>query len=114
MRTIIAGSRECTHYDDLLRAIDNIGWSPSVIISGTARGVDRMGERWAKENQIPVEQFPADWDKYGKSAGVRRNAEMAQKADALLALWDWKSRGTKNMIDLATKQGLTIYIWKIA
>ena len=114
MRTIIAGSRACTHYDDLLRAIDAISWAPSVVLSGTARGVDRLGERWARESGVPIEQFPADWDQYGKSAGYKRNAEMAQNAEALVALWDFESRGTEHMIQLATKAGLVVYVWGVA
>lgn len=113
MRTIIAGSRDGINYDDLLSAVEQIDWNPTVVLSGTARGADRMGERWASENNIPVEKFPADWNRYGKSAGYRRNAEMAQNADALIALWNGKSRGTKHMIDLANKAGLKIYIFGV-
>ena len=51
-------------------------------------------------------RFPADWDKYGKAAGYKRNGEMARNADALIAFWDGKSRGTKHMIDLAKKYDL--------
>jgi hypothetical protein len=72
-----------------------------------------MGERWAKENNLPIERYPADWDNHGKSAGYRRNAEMAENAEALLALWDFKSRGTKHMIDLALKAGLVIYVRRV-
>lgn len=114
LKTIIAGSRNCTHYDDLLRAIDVIGWRPSVILSGGARGVDAMGERWASENNIMVQKYPAEWDKYGKAAGYRRNVQMAENADALLSLWDFKSRGTKHMIDICTKKCMVIYVWKVA
>ena len=113
MRTIIAGSRNFDDYDELLCAINTINWKPTVVLSGAARGVDGLGERWASENNIPLEKYPAKWDLYGKSAGYRRNAEMAQKAEALLALWDHKSRGTKHMIDLARKADLYIHIWKI-
>ena len=110
MRTIIAGSRNCNHYDDLLRAIDAINWKPTTVISGTARGVDQMGERWATEQGLPIERFPADWDTYGKSAGYRRNAEMAKNADALIAFWDGKSRGTMHMIDYAKEMGLKVRV----
>ena len=114
MRTIIAGSRTCNHYDDLLRAIDCISWKPTLVLSGMARGVDKMGERWALENNIPIELYPANWELYGKSAGYMRNNEMANDANALLALWDWKSKGTKNMIDIAKGKGLVIFVYKVA
>lgn len=113
MRTIIAGSRDCSHYNDLLRAINTINWVPTVILSGTARGVDRMGERWAMEHNVPIERYPADWNKHGKSAGYKRNHIMAQNADALLALWNFKSKGTKHMIDLAYRYKLLVYVWDV-
>lgn len=68
---------------------------------------------WARRNNVPVEKYPANWDKYGKSAGYIRNEEMAKVADSLLAIWDGKSRGTKHMIDIATKKGLTVFIYKV-
>lgn len=113
MRTIIAGSRSCTEYGDLLKAIASMPWKPTVVLSGTARGVDQMGERWATENDVPIEYFPANWSEHGKSAGYRRNAEMAKQADALLAIWDSSSRGTKHMIDLAREANLTVFVLEV-
>lgn len=60
--------------------------------------------------QIPVIHFPANWDKHGKSAGHIRNAEMAKYADALVAFWDGKSKGTKGMIDYATRCNLRVKV----
>ena len=80
------------------------------IVSGTAMGADRLGERYAKENGYKLKRFPAEWDKYGKSAGYRRNAEMAKYADACVVFWDGVSRGTKHMIDLANREGLVLKI----
>ena len=110
LRTIIAGSRNATQYACLVHTMSSLPWRPSVILSGTARGADRLGERWAQEHGVQVEYYPADWDAFGKSAGYKRNAEMATKADALVALWDYKSRGTKHMIDLAARHGLRIQV----
>ncbi len=62
---------------------------------------------------MPIERYPADWDKHGKPAGYIRNAEMADKAEALLALWDGQSRGTLHMINLAKKKGLLVYVWNL-
>lgn len=64
-----------------------------------------MGERYAKERGYAVSEHPADWDRYGKSAGYIRNKEMAEEADALMAFWDGKSRGTMHMINLAKEKG---------
>ena len=113
MRTIIAGSRNITDYNVLLQAIQECPFSISTILSGTARGVDKMGERFAVEQKIPLEKYPADWNKYGKSAGYKRNELMAEKAEALLSIWDGKSKGTKNMINIAKIKGLKVYIYKI-
>lgn len=93
-------------------AMELCGWKPSIVISGTASGVDTLGERWAKENDIPVFRCPADWNKHGKRAGYLRNVEMAQGADALVAVWDGESRGTRHMIDIARRMSLRIYVHK--
>lgn len=110
MKTIIAGGRECTDYQVLLAALSKCGWKPSTVVSGAARGADALGEKWAKENHIACEMYPADWNKYGKSAGYKRNVIMAENAEALIALWDGKSRGTKHMIDIAKSKQLTTYV----
>lgn len=110
MKTIIAGSRTITNYDILLEAIEDSGITPSEVISGTCNGVDILGERWAKENDIPIVCFPADWEKYGRSAGMIRNIEMAKYADALIAVWDGVSPGTENMVKLAVKHKLLYYV----
>ena len=105
MRTIVAGSRTANNYDDLLRAITAAPWKPTEIISGSARGADVLGEKWARENNIPLRLMPANWAKDGNRAGYLRNVEMADCADALLALWNGKSPGTRHMIDIATRKG---------
>ena len=110
MRTIIAGSRIIDYYPSLIIAIDKCGWIPTVVISGMARGADYLGIRYANTNSIPLEKHPALWDVYGKSAGYQRNAEMADVADALIALWDGKSKGTKHMIECAGQRMLKIHI----
>lgn len=110
MKTIIAGSREGAIYADLLEAVVLCGWEITEIVSGTAKGVDKLGEGYATKFKIPLAKFPADWRKYGKSAGPIRNAEMAEYAEALIAIWDGESSGTKNMIDTAKKHGLKVYI----
>jgi hypothetical protein len=80
------------------------------VVSGTARGVDTLGERWANENNIKVSLWPAQWDIYGKSAGYRRNEQMSNNSDMLIALWDGSSKGTKHMIDIAKRKGLIVYV----
>ena len=106
MKTVIAGSRSITNYKCLLEAVAQIDWEITEVISGNARGVDRLGERWARENNIPVRLFFPDWNKWGKRAGFVRNQEMIEEADALLALWDGESRGTKHTMNLAQGSGM--------
>ena len=110
MRTIIAGSRIIDDYYSLEAAIAKCGWTPTVVISGMARGVDYLGIRYATTYSIPIEKHPALWDVYGKSAGYQRNAEMADVAEALIVLWDGRSNGTRNMIELAGQRLLKIHI----
>ena len=100
MKIIVAGSREIDSrdliYSELLKLSDQIDITE--IVSGKARGPDTIGEEWANLERIPVKEFPADWDNWGKSAGFIRNEEMANYADELFAFWDGKSQGTKHMI----------------
>lgn len=108
VRVIIAGSRDFNDYalleQKLNYALAKI--SEIEIVSGTARGADQLGERYAREKKLSVKRFPADWNKYGKRAGYLRNGEMAAYADACIVFWDGKSPGTKSMIDLAKQHGL--------
>jgi len=113
MKTIIAGSRGITDYKELQKAISAGGIMITSVISGTAAGVDRLGEEYASEYGLPLYKYPAEWDRYGKSAGYRRNEQMADEGEALLAIWDGTSRGTKHMIDIARRKGLKIYVHTI-
>ena len=114
-RVIIAGARSFNDYELLRDSCNNLLSEKQrthtvVVISGTARGADQMGERYARERGFQLRRFPADWEQYGKSAGHIRNAKMADNADALIAFWDGESRGTKNMIDNARRKGLAVRV----
>ena len=110
MKTIIAGCRTYHNYDTLLEAIAESNWQISQVVSGGAKGVDRLGEEYATAMNLPLHIYEADWERHGRAAGPLRNAKMAENAEALIALWDGKSRGTKNMIETATKRGLIVYV----
>jgi len=113
MKTIIAGSRSINDLRIVEKAIDQSGFKVSEVVCGGARGVDDLGRKWAGNgNRIPVKMFPAKWDQFGKSAGYRRNVEMGEYADALIAVWDGKSRGTKHMIDIAAQKGLQVSVFR--
>ena len=125
IRIIIAGSRDFNDYIKLKEAMHDIidGLNKNnenklniKIISGTARGADKLGEKYANEYGYKVVRFIPDWNGLGKSAGYVRNAEMAKYAiendniGVLVAFWDGVSKGTKHMIDLANKHGLEVHI----
>lgn len=112
MKLIIAGTRTGTReaLDAAVRAYDPEVGNPQEIVSGCAAGIDSLGREWAAEWWIPVVFFYPEWELYGKAAGPIRNQQMAEYADALLAVWDGKSRGTKDMIDKMTKMGKPVYV----
>ena len=117
-RIIIAGSRNCPEDSTILKdkinkILFNIDCYDTEIVSGTCKGADILGENYAKDNNLPIKQFPADWDKHGKKAGYIRNKEMAEYATHLIALWDVESKGTKMMIDLAKRNGLKVRVIEI-
>jgi hypothetical protein len=119
MKVIISGSREGFNKEeffDYMKLLVQTWIVHTVpifdeVVSGTARGIDSLGEEWAMSFGIPIKKFPADWNKHGKSAGFKRNEEMAKYADCLIAFWDGGSRGTKHMIDLALKHGLKLFVF---
>ena len=111
-KVIVAGTRYFNDYDLMCTKLDCLLKHPTniEIVSGAARGADVLGERYAKEHNIQIKRFPADWDKYGKRAGYIRNNQMADYADYLVAFWDGKSRGTLLMINLAKEKGLKVKV----
>ena len=76
-KVIIAGGRDFSDYELLKSKCDyylsNLDNPKVIIISGAARGADSLGEQYARERGYDIDSHPADWDKYGKSAGYRRN-----------------------------------------
>lgn len=111
MKTIIAGSRSIADPETVAAAVEASGFEIAEVVSGCCRGVDKLGEKWAEDRGLPVKRFLANWGKHGKSAGPIRNREMAEYADALIAIWDGKSRGTANMIEEAEKRGLKVFVY---
>ena len=112
IKVIIAGGRDFHDYS-LLESMCDLAfkrYGQIEVVSGCAKGADELGERYANERGHLIKRFPADWDKYGKSAGYRRNNEMADYAGALLAFWDGSSKGTQHMINLAKNKGLAVKV----
>lgn len=102
MKLIIAGSRDLpfTSTLDLHALVCDHCFKeyPTEIVCGMARGPDLLGRAYGLQQGLKIKEFPADWDKFGKKAGFIRNQQMAEYADCLIALWDGKSHGTKDMI----------------
>lgn len=134
VKVIIAGSRGFNDYNRLKSELDMMLKEKVIIVSGHAKGADMLGEQYAKEKGLEVEVHPAKWNdltvpncvvktnsygKYNALAGMNRNKEMLdslisnEDGGVLIAFWDGKSSGTKNMIDIASKQGIPSYIVKI-
>lgn len=120
---IVAGSRSFNDYDFLKSSLDELLINlkeenhPVVIISGTAKGADTLGERYAKENNYDIIRMSANWNKCGKKAGYVRNIEMAQTAKesgfcGCAAFWDGKSPGTKWMIQICEKEQIDCFIYQ--
>lgn len=121
MRIIVAGSRDVTEYDTVRFAFIHSGFWKEFgmrieVVSGTARGVDRLGEMFAANNGLKCHKMPADWNSLGKAAGHIRNKQMgdfAKEGDGrLLAIWDGKSKGTEQMIAYANKIGLKGFVYR--
>ena len=110
MKTIIAGSRGIKDMEIIIKAIEKSGIKISTVLSGRAKGVDILGELWAMENNIPVESFLPDWKRFGRGAALKRNIEMINNADALIAIWDGKSKGTAHTIKKARKKGILVFV----
>lgn len=113
MKTIIAGTRTIEDKNVVYFAIEKSQFKITEVVSGKAKGVDSIGEKWAIDNNIPIIEFPAHWTQFGKKAGPLRNQEMVEYADALIAVWNGASSGTKDVINRARKNGLKIFIYNI-
>ena len=112
VRLVVAGSRTVVNKDyvfaELDRLTEHLRLSENRVteICGDARGMDTLGREWAESRGIPVERFPALWDRHGKAAGMLRNKVMANHGTHLVALWDGLSPGTRQMIEVARSFGL--------
>lgn len=102
-KIVVAGSRGFNNYNLLKKKLDQLLKNKKKeeieIVSGHCPdSPDVLGEDYADEKGYKKQLFPADWDKYGKSAGYIRNYDMAKYADACVVFWDEKSNGSRNMI----------------
>ena len=114
MNVAIVGSRSYTDYNHFVENLFVLTseWPITSIVSGGAKGADKMAERFADYNNYPVNIILPDWNKYGKGAGFKRNSLIVEACDILIAFWDGKSTGTKDSIDKARKcKKITIIVY---
>ena len=113
MKCIIAGGRNFSDWKFLYRKMDHLMKNVTeeiTVICGTARGADTWGERWAQKNGHKVIRMPANWNRFGNSAGYKRNLQMAKVADAAVIFWDGYSRGSGHMINIAKSRDLQVRV----
>lgn len=127
IRIIVAGGRKYNNYstvkfaldEKIIRLRETYPECSITIISGCAFGVDRLGERYAKECGYRLQRFPADWKHVGKSAGIIRNIRMADYATedgcvaVLVAVWNGTSRGTEHMISVAKGRDMDVHVIRV-
>lgn len=113
MKVIISGSRDIENYHLVEVATKRSNFDITTVLSGGARGVDRLGLAYALNHRIPSQIFLPKWNQLGKRAGMVRNQEMAMVADAVIAVWDGKSTGTWNMIQIASAFHLPCFVLTI-
>jgi len=97
----------------ILNAYKFLFGKPAKVISGGAKGIDTIAEKWANENNIETQIFYPDWNKYGKKAGFIRNEDIIKNCDICLAIWDGESNGTKNDFEWCKKYHKDLIIFNM-
>lgn len=110
MKLAIVGSRDFNDYELLKKTLEPIKDKVSLVVSGGAKGADSLGERWAKENNIPTQIFYPDWNKYKKAAGFKRNVEIVDNCDAVVAFQINDSKGTQHTINISKEKGKKVKV----
>jgi len=115
MKVIICGSRDFNDYKYMEKCIERSGFNITEIVSGAAKGADSLGERYAKEHDIKLTRFPADWNSLGKKAGPIRNQQMIDYVypdGGLIAFPINESIGTRDSIRRAENKGLHVRVYE--
>ena len=115
MKLIVAGGRDFTDTNRMIAELQKLVESGEItdspeLVCGMARGADMLAYSLWANNRMPIHNFPANWNKHGKSAGYKRNQEMGEFADAAVCFWDGNSKGTKHMIDILNKLNKPVYV----
>ena len=107
MKVAIIGSRDFNNYELLAKTLDD--FTIDMIVSGGAKGADTLAERYALLHDIEILIFKPDYKLYSRGAPLKRNFQIVDASDIVLAFWDGKSRGTKHAIDYALSQNKQVF-----
>ena len=112
MNIAIIGSRDFNDYELIVSEIKKLDLHTDdiKIVSGGAKGADRLGEKYADDNNYEKIIYKAEWKRYGGGAGIIRNRLIIKESDIVIAFWDGKSKGTKSSIEIAKKLNKTLVI----
>jgi len=131
MKIIVAGGRDFTNKERMVNELNSLLEEGVLhgeieLVCGMAAGADLTAKTLFEDIGLAVHKRPAGWDdmslpcrrkvnRYGKEynalAGMKRNHSMGDEADLLVAFWDGKSKGTKDMIDYMNKLGKPVYVF---
>lgn len=111
MKFAVVGSRTITDYKIVKNILDE--HNISTIVSGGAKGIDQLAERYADEKNLEKIIYLAKWNEFGRGAGMVRNAEIIADADEVIAVWDGTSKGTEHSINLAKKMNKPLYLYTV-
>lgn len=106
MKLMVAGSRSISDFD----LAPYIPEEVTLIISGGARGIDRLAEEYADAHGLSKLILRPQYNRYGKAAPLRRNVQALEAADRVLVIWDGASRGTAYTIKQAEARGKPIAV----
>jgi YspA, cpYpsA-related SLOG family len=110
MKLIVAGSRTFRDYALLASVLGPQRHRITELLHGGARGADHLAFRWAVRHHVRSRCFAADWERFGRSAGLRRNHQMAQEGDVLVCFWDGVSKGSAHIISCMQQLGKPVVV----
>ncbi len=113
MKVLIAGSRSFTNSQRLCQTLALERPRITQVLTGGARGAEPLGYRWAWKHALPHQLCRADWERFGKSAGVRRTYQMAQIGDVLVCFWDGVSKGNAHMVQCMRQLGKPVVVVRV-
>lgn len=107
MKVLVCGGRNYSNVQRVFELLDKLhAHTPiTLIVNGAARGADSLSSEWARQRGVPFKEYPADWDKLGKSAGFKRNQQMLTDSNPDLVLAMPGGNGTEHMVTISIKAG---------